>query len=143
MDIDLISKEIVNAISNYSEAVTNATKRGIDKTAQEAKCIVEEKAPSGRKKRRYEKKNKMVSRRSGKYKESIQIKIAYEDRYNKREYVCVKPNEHALAHLLENGHAMRQGGRFKGNPHFIYGEKYIHENMEKNITKELNSIDTT
>lgn len=141
--VDFLADEIVKTLIDYTEKASAANKAGVDKTAEEAMQIVADKAPKGRSKRSYSRKGKKVKRRPGKYKKAIQIAVAFEDRDNKREYVCVKPNEHALAHLLESGHAMRQGGRSNDHPHFIYGEKYIAENLEKNIIKELNNIDIT
>ena len=142
--VDSLADEIIKTLIDYTEKASAANKAGVDKTAEEAMQIVADKAPKGRSKRSYSRKRKKVKRRPGKYQKAIQIAVAFEDRDNKREYVCVKPNEHALAHLLENGHAMRQGGRGAiAHPHFVYGEKYIAENLEKNIIKELNSIDVT
>lgn len=143
INVESFTENIMKSLTEYTEQVSAANKAGIDKTAEEAMQIVVGKAPKGRSKRKYTRNGKKTGRRPGKYQKAIRISVAFEDRTNKRVYVCVKPNEHALAHLLENGHAMRQGGRSKEKPHFVYGQEYILNNLEKNIIKEINNIDVT
>lgn len=79
----------------------------------------------------------MYSDRSGKYRKSFKIKktggllnpsfVLYNTRFR-------------LTHLLENGHATRDGGRTRAFPHWGDTEKLLEETFESNIIKGINKI---
>lgn len=52
-------------------------------------------------------------------------------------WVYVKAPFYRLAHLLENGHALRNGKRSKEFPHFADGDAYINDNYEKELKGRL------
>ena len=47
------------------------------------------------------------------------------------------PSHYMLAHLLENGHAKRGGGRVKAIPHIKPAEDHARDELVKDIEKAL------
>lgn len=54
--------------------------------------------------------------------------------------VCVKGPQYRLTHLLENGHALRSGGRTRKFPHFVDGQEYLDKEAEKVLINKLEAI---
>ena len=59
----------------------------------------------------------------------------------RKRVIYVKDPHYRLTHLLENGHALRTGGRTRRFPHFADGQAFVDENGEKILTKKLEEIE--
>jgi len=114
---DLISEYM----SNYSQNITDGIKNSIDIVAEETNEEI--------------KKHIAFKQHSGKYVKAFRTKTSFEDRYNKRKTWYVANGQYRLTHLLENGHALRNGGRSKAYPHIKYGEELAQKRMEE-LAKE-------
>lgn len=119
--IEDLANEIAKELNGYTEKVTNRVKKGIDKVSEEANEEI--------------KKNIRFKEHTGKYVKAFRIKTSFEDKYNKRNTWHVVGGQHRLTHLLENGHALRNGGRAKSFPHIKYGEELAKRRMEE-VAKE-------
>lgn len=120
--IDDLANEIAMALENYSQNITDGIKKTVDVVANEVNKEI--------------KNNITFKEHTEKYVKAFRTKTTFEDRYNKRRTWYVANGQHRLAHLLENGHALHQGGRTKAYPHIIYGEELAKKRMEE-LAKEV------
>ena len=117
--VDELADTIEKALEDYSQDVTDALKKEVrqvaDETAQELKRI----SPR--------------SKRKGKhYANGWRAKIAFESQTDIRMevYNASKPQ---LTHLLEDGHAKKNGGRVEGIPHISVALKHADEKLDADI----------
>lgn len=121
VNIDDMSDLLAEYLSNFSQDVTDGIKKGVDIVATEVNEEI--------------KKHITFKQPTGKYVKSFRIKTSFEDRYNKRNTWYVANGQHRLTHLLENGHALRIGGRTTAYPHIKFGEDLAQKRMEE-LAKE-------
>ncbi len=118
--IDNLADEIMKGLQEYSELADSAMKKAVRKTATSVKKEISANAPSD----------------TGAYAKSWTTKKTAENSHTLQMTVHSK-NRYQLAHLLENGHAKRGGGRVEGKPHIAPAEKSGELLLESLIAKEL------
>lgn len=118
--IDDMSDEIMKGLTEYAELADTAMKKAVRKTATSVKKEISENAP----------------KRTGDYAKSWATKKVTENSHSLQITVHSK-NRYQLAHLLEHGHAKRNGGRVNGKPHIAPAEENGADLLESLITKEL------
>lgn len=111
---------VSNILKDFSEDVVRITKEDVDTVTDMALQEVKAHAPV----------------RTGKYKRSLKSRTEYESATEKRNVIYSK-GQGSLTHLLENGHAKRNGGRTRSFPHFAYGQKVIEEELPKLLEKHI------
>lgn len=121
VEVDELSKLISEYMSNYTQDVTDYVKKAVDVVAMETNEEI--------------KKHITFKQPTGKYVKAFRIKTSYKDRYNKRNTWYVAAPYYRLTHLLENGHALINGGRTRAFPHIKYGEEFAKKRMEE-LAKE-------
>lgn len=121
IDIDNLADTIVETLSNYTQDVADEVKKAIDVVADETNEEI--------------KNHITFKQHTGKYVKAFRIKTSYEDRFEKRKTWYVANGQYRLTHLLENGHALRQGGRTQAFPHIRFGEELAQKRLEE-LTKE-------
>ncbi len=115
--MDDLAKQILEALEDYSEEVEEIVEDEIENVANEA--VSELKANSPKRKRN-----------GGKYARSWR-KTKVKDGYS------VHNTKAGLTHLLEKGHAKRNGGRTKAMPHIAPVEQKVIQDLEENIKRRV------
>lgn len=118
--IDDLADLVMDGLREYSELADTAMKKAVRKTAASVKKEISENAP----------------KRTGTYAKSWATKKVTENSH-KLEITVHSKNRYQLAHLLEYGHAKRNGGRVNGKPHIAPAEENGADLLESLITKEL------
>ncbi len=118
--IDQMANAIMEGLQEYADFSSDELKDAVKKAGDEAKKDIEAGAPS----------------KSGKYKKSWAVKVTRETS-NSMEITVHSRNRYQLAHLLEFGHAKRNGGRTKAIPHIAPAEQKAVEKLEKEVEAAL------
>lgn len=114
--IDDMAAEIMRGLTEYADLADTAVK----KTATSVKKEISANAP----------------KRSGKYRKSWTTKKTKENSHSLEMTVHSK-DRYQLAHLLEKGHAKRNGGRVSGKPHIAPAEAHGEEMLTQLIEEAL------
>lgn len=118
--IDDVADLVMDGLREYSEIANTAMKKAVRKTATSVKKEISANAPV----------------KSGRYKKSWTAKKTKENSHTLEMTVHSK-DRYQLAHLLEKGHAKRNGGRVAGKPHIAPAEENGADMLESLIKKEL------
>lgn len=114
--IDDLAKAVMDGLTEYAGAVADEVKDAAKQTADE--CVKELRATSPRK--------------TGDYAKGWASKKAFESSQEVRHTVYNK-TDYQLTHLLEKGHAKRNGGRVAAIPHIEPAEQKAIESFEKRV----------
>lgn len=118
--IDDMADEIMKGLTEYSELADSSMKKAVRKTATSVKNEISANAPV----------------KSGRYKKSWTTKKVKENSHS-LEIIVHSKDRYQLAHLLEKGHAKRNGGRVAAIPHIAPAEENGADMLESLIKKEL------
>ncbi len=118
--IDDMADEIVKGLQEYADLADTAMKKAVRKTATSVKKEISANAP----------------KRTGKYAKSWTTKKVKENSHS-LEITVHSKDRYQIAHLLEHGHAKRNGGRVAGKPHIAPAEENGADLLESLIEKEL------
>lgn len=115
-----LADAIMQKLREYGDEVIGEVKKAEDVTAKECVENLKTDSPVGA---------------TGKYAKGWGVKTAYEDPTEKR--VVVHNKVYQLTHLLENGHANRDGGRTKAYPHIKKNEEIANAAFEKRVEEAI------
>ena len=114
--VDNFAKALGEELGEYFDSITEDVKTAVRETAEECVKEIKQKSP----------------KRSGAYRKSWTMTEAY-NRHGSIRFVVHNKKHYRLTHLLENGHAKKNGGRVDGIPHIAPAEK----NAERNLIKRI------
>lgn len=118
--IEDMAAEIYASLQEYAGVVEEAMKDAVQQAAKSVRKEISEKAP----------------KKTGHYAKSWRVKKVSESSESIHMTVYSKDRAY-LAHLLENGHGLRNGGRVEGRPHIAPAEKNGRKLLEELIKKSL------
>lgn len=118
--IDELADEINKGLMEYANLATTDIKKAVRKAGNTVRKDIAANAPKD----------------TGTYAKSWSVKKTKETS-NSLEVTVHSRNRYQLAHLLENGHAKRGGGRVAARPHIAKAEQSGIEAFEKEVDKAL------
>ena len=120
ISIDDMAEAIEKELMEYRELAADELKAAVKKAGRTAKSDINKSAPV----------------RTGAYAKSWRMKVTEESSVGIGVTVY-SPSHYMLAHLLENGHAKRNGGRVTGERHIAPAEEHAKEQLTGDIEKAL------
>ena len=118
--IDDLANEVMEGLQEYADLATDSMKAAVKKTGNTVKTDISANAPE----------------RTGRYAKSWRTKTTRESS-SALEITVYSPTRYMLAHLLEHGHAMRNGGRVAAKVHIAPAEQDGIEQLETEIGRTL------
>lgn len=120
VSIGNMADEIMKGLMEYKDLATDDMKTAVKNAGKAVKKDIQENAP----------------KRTGAYSKSWTVKTTKENSES-LELTVYSPKKYQLAHLLENGHAKRGGGRVTAKPHIAPAEQLGVEQLKKDIERAL------
>jgi hypothetical protein len=120
VSIDGLAEAIMHNLQAYTDDVTKGIKNAEDVTAKECKKSLESDSPDGA---------------THKYKKGWKVTVTANTTLEK--HTVIHNKEYRLTHLLENGHAIRNGGRTRSFPHIKKNEEAANAAFEKRVREVL------
>lgn len=115
-DIKAVGATIAEALAEYDQQVADATKQIADEVAKETADELKNSSP----------------KLTGSYRKGWRKKQTYASEKTKRNTVY-NATDYQLTHLLEHGHASRNGGRVKAIQHIAPVEQKAIEELQERI----------
>ena len=120
VSIDRMADEIMRGLNEYAELATEDMKEAVKSASKKVQKDIKANAPKD----------------TGAYQKSWTTKKVSETS-NKLHMVVHSKNRYQLAHLLEYGHAKRNGGRVDGKAHIAPAEQAGIRQLQEDIEKAL------
>lgn len=120
INVDKLADELAAGLLEYSEGVTEVIKKAVDTVSKSTAEELKKTSPV----------------RTGAYAKDWAAKKAYEDTRSKRNTVYNKKH-YQLTHLLEFGHAKRNGGRVAAVPHIKAAEEKAAQEFEEAVKRGI------
>lgn len=114
-----ITKELTIYETNVNQAIRKQTDKSMRQLVQETKGT----APVGHRKKHY--------------RDSITSKVSKDSIYGYEKLWYVRGSDYRLSHLLNNGHALRDGGRYPGTQFITKASVSVIKDYEKAIEEVL------
>ena len=118
--IEQMADEIMRGLTEYADLATDEMKSAVKKAGKTVRDEIKVNAPKN----------------TGKYASSWKAKTTLESSHV-LQITVHSPKKYQLAHLLENGHAKRNGGRTQAQPHIAPAEEAGIRQLEADIERAL------
>ena len=118
--VDQMADAIMEGLQEYADLAADEMKTAVRKAGRSVKKDIQANAP----------------RKTGAYSKSWTVKSTKETS-NSLELTVHSKNKYQMAHLLEFGHAKRNGGRTRAQPHIKPAEETGIKQLEQDIERAL------
>lgn len=115
-----LAAAVMKQLNEYAEVTTDGMKKAVSAAGKTVKKEIQANAPV----------------QSSKYKKSWTVKKTAESA-TKLEVTVYSKDRYQLAHLLEHGHAKRNGGRTRAIQHIAPAEEVGAEQLEQDIERMI------
>ena len=120
VSVDQLAEAVMEGLTEYADLASDKVKKAVKKAGNTVKQDINSSAPV----------------RTGKYARSWRTKTTKESSQS-LEVTVYSPSRYMLAHLLEHGHAKRNGGRVGAIPHIAPAEEHGEEELLQDIEQAL------
>ena len=120
VSIDGLADTVAQEMAEYSKLTTQTMKKAVDRAGKTVRDGIKNNAPV----------------KTGKYTKSWTARKTKETS-TALAVTVYSPSRYMLAHLLEHGHAKRNGGRTRAIPHIAPAEQAGVEQLEREIERGL------
>lgn len=120
-NINDLAAEVMKQLESYRDYADEVLAKDIEEAAKLAKDEVQNNAPVD----------------TGKYKKSWKVKKDMKDPRKPAATVYASGGNYRLTHLLEHGHAKRNGGRVRGTEHIAPAEELAGRKLEQDLARHL------
>ena len=115
MDVNGLAAAIERELQTYSDTVSVKIGEAVEIVGNEVNAEI--------------KSHVTFDQPTGKYVKAFRVKKIDESKYSKSRIWHVAAPNYRLTHLLEHGHALRNGGRARAFPHIIFSEQLAERRM--------------
>ena len=122
VSVDQLADAINAALQEYATFAAEDMKKCIAEAGKTIRKEIRSQAP----------------KESGQYGKSWRVRKVAENSQTV-EYMIYSPKRYFLAHLLEHGHAKRNGGRVSARPHIAPAEETGEEKLIKDLERALSN----
>ena len=122
VSVDQLANAVMRELEDYADTTSDGVKAAVRKAGNTVKKDIQANAPQ----------------QTGKYAKSWAVKNTKESSHA-MEVTVHSRNRYQLAHLLEHGHAKRNGGRVAARPHIAAAEEAGIEQLESEIERSIRS----
>jgi len=118
--VDQMADAIMEGLEEYNQLAADTVKKAVKRAGTTVRKEIEGTAPQ----------------KTGKYAKSWRSRTTAESATSLHVTVY-SPSRYMLAHLLEHGHALRNGGRTRAMPHIAPAEEIGDKQLEADIIRGL------
>lgn len=129
VSVDGMADAIIVALKDYSDDLAEETVEAVKKVGKDGAKMLKANSPV----------RKSKGGTPGKYAKGWRFKVVSESA-NKIEGVLHNATNPGLVHLLEKGHALRQGGRAGARVHVAPVEQYTTETLQREIGQRASKL---
>ena len=125
VDIDRLAGTIRTQLNTYSRSIADGVEKAAEETVKE---MVKEtkKRPTGR-------------TSTGRYARAIASQVGENSISARSRIWYVKSPRYRITHLINNGHALRGGGRYTGDKHVTRATEHAVTNFETRVREVIES----